>query len=95
MARLLRGASERKLSRVTPYAFPIDLARSRSWLGALSARELLMGHLHRKEHHAHDDGTATLMLPGEMGERFKALALIRGIHGPLAGFGGRDLSESL
>ena len=38
---------------------------------------------------------ATLMLPGEMGERFKALALIRGIHGPLAGFGGRDLSESL
>jgi SAM-dependent MidA family methyltransferase len=38
---------------------------------------------------------ATLMLPGEMGERFKALALVRGIRGPFAGFGVRDLSASL
>jgi SAM-dependent MidA family methyltransferase len=38
---------------------------------------------------------ATLMLPGEMGERFKALALVRGIRGPFAGFDFRDLSASL
>lgn len=38
---------------------------------------------------------ATLMLPGEMGERFKALALVRGIRGPFAGFDVRDLSASL
>jgi SAM-dependent MidA family methyltransferase len=38
---------------------------------------------------------ATLLLPGEMGERFKVMALARGTHGPLRGFGFRDLSESL
>jgi hypothetical protein len=35
------------------------------------------------------------MLPGEMGERFKAMALTRGIRGPLHGFGFRDLAASL
>ena len=38
---------------------------------------------------------ATLLLPGEMGERFKAMALARGIRGPLQGFGFRDLAASL
>ena len=38
---------------------------------------------------------ATLMLPGEMGERFKAMAFTRGIRGPLHGFGFRDLAASL
>ena len=38
---------------------------------------------------------ATLLLPGEMGERFKAMALARGIRGPFDGFGFRDLSASL
>ncbi len=37
----------------------------------------------------------TLMLPGEMGERFKLIALSRGIDGPLAAFSFRDLSASL
>lgn len=64
VARLLRGASQRKLSRVTPYAYPIDLATSQSWLAAHEARELLMGHLHRAEHHAHPGGGATRMLAG-------------------------------
>jgi len=36
-----------------------------------------------------------LMLPGEMGERFKVMALTRGIAGQLTGFGFRDLSQSL
>jgi len=36
-----------------------------------------------------------LMLPGEMGERFKVMALTRGIADPLTGFGFRDLSASL
>ncbi len=40
-------------------------------------------------------GAATLLLPGEMGERFKVMALTRGIRGPLHGFGFRDLSASL
>jgi SAM-dependent MidA family methyltransferase len=38
---------------------------------------------------------ATMLLPGEMGERFKVMALVRGIRGPLDGFGFRDLSASL
>jgi SAM-dependent MidA family methyltransferase len=38
---------------------------------------------------------ATLLLPGEMGERFKAIALLRGIRGPLPGFGFRDFAASL
>ena len=37
----------------------------------------------------------TLMLPGEMGERFKLMALGRGVDGPLAAFQFRDLSSSL
>lgn len=38
---------------------------------------------------------ATLLLPGEMGERFKVMALTRGIVGPVAGFSFRDLTASL
>ncbi len=37
----------------------------------------------------------TLMLPGEMGERFKVIALTRGIDATLSAFRFRDLSESL
>jgi SAM-dependent MidA family methyltransferase len=40
-------------------------------------------------------GAATLLLPGEMGERFKLMAFVRGIRGPFRGFGFRDLSASL
>jgi SAM-dependent MidA family methyltransferase len=36
-----------------------------------------------------------LMLPGEMGERFKVMVLTRGIEGTLSGFAFRDLSASL
>jgi len=36
-----------------------------------------------------------LMLPGEMGERFKAMAWLRGIHAPLRGFQLNDLRHSL
>jgi SAM-dependent MidA family methyltransferase len=44
---------------------------------------------------AHRQAAATLLLPGEMGERFKVMALVRGIRGPLHGFDFRDLSASL
>ena len=44
---------------------------------------------------AHNQIAATLLLPGEMGERFKVMALTRGITGPLTGFSFRDLSASL
>jgi SAM-dependent MidA family methyltransferase len=44
---------------------------------------------------AHRQRAATLLLPGEMGERFKLMALARGIEGPIRGFGFRDLSASL
>lgn len=37
----------------------------------------------------------TLLLPGEMGERFKAMLLLRGVEGDVAGFGGRDLRGRL
>jgi SAM-dependent MidA family methyltransferase len=36
-----------------------------------------------------------LTLPGEMGERFKALGLTRGYHAALSGFGVRDLRHML
>lgn len=36
-----------------------------------------------------------LTLPGEMGERFKAVGFTRGIEGPLRGFAVRDLAGSL
>ena len=38
---------------------------------------------------------ATLVLPGEMGERFKVIGLGRGISGAVPGFGFRDLAGSL
>ena len=38
---------------------------------------------------------ATLLLPGEMGERFKVMALVREIREPFLGFGFRDLAASL
>lgn len=37
----------------------------------------------------------TLLLPGEMGERFKALLLTRGLDIQVRGFGGRDLRSRL
>ncbi len=40
-------------------------------------------------------GASMLLLPGEMGERFKVMALGRGIEGALTGFSFRDLSDSL
>lgn len=40
-------------------------------------------------------GASMLMLPAEMGERFKAMVLARGIAGPFTGFSFRDLSASL
>lgn len=63
-ARRLRGASTRKLSRVEPLSFPIDLGESQTWLEHYQARDLLMGHLHREETHDHGQGRATRMLPG-------------------------------
>ena len=36
-----------------------------------------------------------LMLPGEMGERFKAMAWLKGLDLPLRGFRVRDLGHSL
>ena len=38
---------------------------------------------------------AMLMLPGEMGERFKVLALARRLESPLSGFSFRDLAATL
>ncbi len=43
----------------------------------------------------HRQATARFLLPGEMGERFKVMALTRDIDDPVAGFDFRDLSASL
>jgi SAM-dependent MidA family methyltransferase len=48
-----------------------------------------------REQAAHRQAATTLLLPGEMGERCKLMALARGIEGPFLGFGFRDLSASL
>ncbi len=47
------------------------------------------------ERAAHRQVAATLLLPGEMGERFKVMAFTRAIRAPVGGFGFRDLSASL
>jgi SAM-dependent MidA family methyltransferase len=44
---------------------------------------------------AHRQAASTLLLPGEMGERYKVMVLARGIRGPFHGFGFRDLGASL
>jgi len=44
---------------------------------------------------AHAQAAATLLLPGEMGERCKVMALARGIRESVRGFGFRDLTASL
>jgi SAM-dependent MidA family methyltransferase len=44
---------------------------------------------------ARNQAVATLLLPGEMGERCKVIALARGVEGPLIGFGFRDLADRL
>lgn len=48
-----------------------------------------------RERAAHRRNAATLLLPGEMGERFKVLALTRGLDGPIEGFGFRDFRANL
>jgi SAM-dependent MidA family methyltransferase len=48
-----------------------------------------------RAHLALVQGVKRLTLPSEMGERFKVLALSRGIATPLLGFGGRDLRDRL
>jgi SAM-dependent MidA family methyltransferase len=40
-------------------------------------------------------GAKTLMLPGEMGERFKVIGLAKGLDRPWSGFAFRDLSDRL
>jgi len=40
-------------------------------------------------------GFKTLMMPGEMGERFKAIALGKDVDGPLSGFAMRDFRDRL
>jgi SAM-dependent MidA family methyltransferase len=44
---------------------------------------------------SHRQAAQRLLLPGEMGEAFKAMALGRGVEEPLIGFGLRDLRHTL
>jgi SAM-dependent MidA family methyltransferase len=48
-----------------------------------------------RRHLALVQGAKQLLLPGEMGERFKVMALARGVDTGLRGFRSRDLSERL
>lgn len=68
------------------------------WLisvGIESELAQLVEGLNERARIAERQAAATLLLPGEMGERFKVMALTRGIAGPFAGFGFRDLTSSL
>jgi SAM-dependent MidA family methyltransferase len=60
-------------------------------------RELarIVEHARERDRAHHRQQAATLLLPGEMGERFKFLALTRGLDAPIPGFGFRDLAASL
>jgi SAM-dependent MidA family methyltransferase len=68
--------------------FLISLGIERHLAEALEGREY-------RDRLALQQDAASLMLPGEMGERFKAIAFMRGIEGPAPGFSFRDLRESL
>jgi SAM-dependent MidA family methyltransferase len=68
--------------------FLISLGIERHLAEALEGREY-------RDRLALQQDAASLMLPGEMGERFKAIAFLRGIEGPAPGFSFRDLRESL
>ena len=57
--------------------------------------EALCAKAGERERALHRQAAATLLLPGEMGERFKVMALTRGIAGPFGGFGFRDFGASL
>jgi SAM-dependent MidA family methyltransferase len=57
--------------------------------------ERLVEDLDERARVAERQAAAKLLLPGEMGERFKVMALTRGIAGPAAGFDFRDLTASL
>lgn len=52
-------------------------------------------HVGVREGMALSQGASMLLLPGEMGERFKVMALSRGIERTFSGFSFRDLSASL
>jgi SAM-dependent MidA family methyltransferase len=56
---------------------------------------LLVEEASERERVGQRQAAATLLLPGEMGERFKVMALCSAIEGPVAGFGFRDLTASL
>jgi SAM-dependent MidA family methyltransferase len=66
-------------------------------LSAGVERELaeLSSGLDERERVAQRQAAAMLLLPGEMGERFKLMAVTRGLDRPVAGFGFRDLAGSL
>lgn len=64
-------------------------------LGIDRELEALVANAGERDRLAHNQDAATLLLPGEMGERFKVMALARGITGPFAGFEFRDFSGSL
>jgi SAM-dependent MidA family methyltransferase len=48
-----------------------------------------------KRHLSLMQGVKKLTLPGEMGERFKVMALARGTRATLSGFRSRDIRERL
>ncbi len=48
-----------------------------------------------RERLEHRKAASSYLLPGEMGERYKVMSLVRGIRGPFHGFEFRDLSPSL
>jgi SAM-dependent MidA family methyltransferase len=62
--------------------FERELEAARAGLGATGRARLAQA-------------AARLVLPGEMGERFKALALVRAVESPLSGFSFRDLAATL
>jgi SAM-dependent MidA family methyltransferase len=68
--------------------FLISLGIERHLAEALEGRS-------QRDRLAIQQDAATLMLPGEMGERFKAIAFTRGIDSALPGFSFRDLRDSL
>ena len=88
---------EDSLPSVTDCQAPLDEHRAARGVPADAAPGERGNHrLHRIEERARGFRRCLrLLLPGEMGEIFKVIALGRGVDAPLAGFATQDLCASL
>lgn len=79
----------------TQAQFLVNAGLDTAYAEALAALEGLEGAARGREQMRLSQGVQRLVMPQEMGERFRVLALAKGYDGALAGFARRDLASTL